>query len=329
MVGIQYRPPSRKRTDIYLQQYLEAQRQAALAEEQAKASGSGAAGAAGGIASTAALADELGLFDDLGVSEMFGSSAIGGGSSSALSGAGAMSTQPAMTSATAQSLSTGGSGLMTTAPAQMQTANVAAAPAEAAGAFDLAGIGSSGNLVLPAAGAIGAYDLFKNKRRGKRGVLQGAASGAAMGSYFGPWGTGIGAVVGLGAGLAQAKKSTKEVQADRWAATARPELSDKMKGYDYGTNNADFARTRDEKYLKADDIRVNPDNYNNVSDWDKWNKAQQDTFLNDLLSNGKVREKKGGIYYDDDYAQSLADKIRTGKYPVAQPKQIQQQTRRR
>jgi len=192
------------------------------------------------------------------------------------------------------------------------------------GMFSLSGIGSAGNVILPAAGVVGAYDMFANKRRGAGGVLQGAASGAAMGSYFGAPGAIVGGVVGLGAGLLQAKKSTKEVQEGRWKDTGRADLADKMKGWDYGTNNAQFMQTRDEKFLTPDDIRVNPDNYNNVPDWDKWTKQQQDAFLNDLLRNGKVREKKGGIYYDDGYAKDLADRIRSGQYGKPQttsPKQ--------
>ncbi len=75
--------------------------------------------------------------------------------------------------------------------------------AEAPGMFDLSGIGGAGNAILPAAGAYGMYDLYKNKRTGARGIGQGAASGAAMGSYFGPWGAGIGAVLGGGYGAMQ------------------------------------------------------------------------------------------------------------------------------
>lgn len=189
------------------------------------------------------------------------------------------------------------------------------------GMFSLGNVGAAGNLILPGIGAVGAYDMFANKRRGARGVAQGAASGAMMGSYFGAPGAIVGGVVGLGAGLLQAKKSTKEVQEDRWKNTGRQDLAERMKGWDYGTNNPDFMRTRDERFLRPDDIRINPDNYNNVPDWDKWTKEQQDLFLNDLLQNGKVREKKGGIYYDDSYAKDLADRIRSGQYtnPQTQP----------
>lgn len=89
---------------------------------------------------------------------------------------------------------------------------------EVPGAFSFEGIGGAGNGILPVAGAIGMYDVLKNKRKGARGIGQGAASGAAMGSYFGPWGTGIGAVIGGGLGAMQrettrdvAKRHTKEL----------------------------------------------------------------------------------------------------------------------
>lgn len=65
------------------------------------------------------------------------------------------------------------------------------------GSFSLSGIGSSGNAILPVAGAYGVYDLLKGDKRGTGGgIAQGAASGAAIGSYFGAPGAGIGAVIG-------------------------------------------------------------------------------------------------------------------------------------
>ena len=182
---------------------------------------------------------------------------------------------------------------------------------DAASAWDFGNIGSAGNGYLPALGAVGLYDMFANKRGSARGAAQGAASGAAVGSYFGPWGTGIGAAVGGLSSLLN-RKTTGEIQDERWAAAGRSDLKDSHKGVGYAPNNQDFQRTRDEKYLTADDIRVNPDNYNNVQDWDTWSPDQQNKFLNTLLQEGKVREKKGGIYYDDNRAQQLANEIRNG-----------------
>ena len=97
-------------------------------------------------------------------------------------------------------------------------------PAEA-GMFDMAGIGSAGNAILPIAGVVGGYDLFKNKRGGVRGPLQGAASGAAIGSYFGPTGALIGGGIGLTAGAIQSltmgKKSGAQLDRDDTRATLK------------------------------------------------------------------------------------------------------------
>lgn len=286
--------PRQKRYDPYLDYLQSLEEQDAVAQQKA-----GGGGAMSGIAGIAETLNEAGVF---------GESASTAGTAAATGG---MSAAPSVDLATIKSLSTGGSGLQTAAPAQLQSISSPVAPVSG---WSLEGVGSQGNYLLPVAGAIGAYDLFKNKRRGARGVAQGAASGAAMGSYFGPVGTGVGAGIGLVAGLLQARKSTKEKQKDRWDRTSRSDLADSMSKYDYGTNNEMFRKTRDEKYLTANDIRVNPDNYNNVADWDNWNPKQQDIFLNDLLKNNKVREKKGGIYYDDQYATDLANKIRNGQY---------------
>ena len=195
---------------------------------------------------------------------------------------------------------------------------------EVGGAFNLSGVGSAGNAILPIAGAVGAYDLFANKRKGARGALQGATSGAAMGSYFGPMGAAIGGGVGLGAGLlggALNRKSTKEIEADRWKSIGREDLGNARKGQDYfaGTGGE---KSRDERFLTPDAIRVNPDNYNNISDWDNWSRANQDAFLKEMLAQGKVREKKGGIYYDDDYAKQLAGQIRGGTFKPSAPQPI-------
>lgn len=94
------------------------------------------------------------------------------------------------------------------------------------GPLSLSGIGGAGNAILPAAGAIGAYDLLgrefkKNGAGWARGGLQGAASGAAMGSFFGAPGAliggGVGGLLGL-AKVALGHKSTKDYQNERWGA---------------------------------------------------------------------------------------------------------------
>lgn len=118
----------------------------------------------------------------------------GAGASSSL--AQAIAPKAALDAATGASIAPV-SGVPITATGATPVLPGAVGAAEAApSAFSLGGIGTAGNVFLPAAGAVGAYDLFKNKRKGARGIGQGAASGAAMGSYFGPVGAGVGAGVG-------------------------------------------------------------------------------------------------------------------------------------
>lgn len=103
----------------------------------------------------------------------------------------------------------------------------AAAPAAEGGMFSLGGIGSAGNAILPAAGALGAFNLAMSQgdagsggRRNLRGLGQGAASGAALGSYFGPVGAAIGAGVGGLGGLAGSvfgsSKGDRQMSRDEW-----------------------------------------------------------------------------------------------------------------
>jgi len=93
------------------------------------------------------------------------------------------------------------------------------------GLLSLKGIGTSGNALLPLAGAAGMANLLSVDRLNKdakgwvRGGLQGAASGAAMGSYFGPPGALVGGILGGLIGLGKVgfgHKSTKDYQSERW-----------------------------------------------------------------------------------------------------------------
>ena len=95
----------------------------------------------------------------------------------------------------------------------------AAAPGAAAesapGAFSLGGIGSAGNAILPAVGALGAYDVLSNDYGPARSGIEGAASGAAIGSYFGPPGAVVGGVAGGLIGLGKSffsQPSTRDIQ---------------------------------------------------------------------------------------------------------------------
>lgn len=193
----------------------------------------------------------------------------------------------------------------------------------APGGFSLSGVGSAGNYLLPMAGAMGAYDLFKNERRGGRGIAQGAASGAAMGSYFGVPGAVIGGVIGGGVGLAnnmsdkdrykeEGRRVKKLLEAgvtgwDQLAAGA-PELTRgrskdelvaieeaKIAAGKYG--NPKFAASRDVKDLNPEDIwgySAFGEKYGN--DWlGKFSEGQRKDIAKAYLDAGAVREGRGQI----------------------------------
>lgn len=200
------------------------------------------------------------------------------------------------------------------------------APTAASG-FDLAGIGSAGNYYLPAAGAIGTFDLLKNQRTGGRGYLQGAASGAAMGSYFGPWGAVIGAGAGLGMAGANELFDTnkfktegnrlqglldkgvnipKELQAAMSLKKGRkkselvnPYLPKDFVGNtpQYGWTNNKFAESRNKSDLRPEDIwgySAFFDKYGN--DWlGKFSEQQRRNIAQKALDRGAVKEHHGTI----------------------------------
>lgn len=191
-------------------------------------------------------------------------------------------------------------------------------------------------LVGAGMGAKGIHDAIGQSmgrgRTAKAGALSGVGMGLGLGAAAplllagGPLGWGAMGLMalaggGLGGALGGAlgNKSTKVREMERWGKHG---MSNPFEGgkHDYfaGTGGE---QSRDEKFLTADAIRMNPDNYNNVSDWDQWDRGKQDTFLNTLLKEGKVQEKKGGIYYDDDRATELANQIRSGTFQ-AQPQQM-------
>lgn len=116
------------------------------------------------------------------------------------------------------------------------------------GPWSMEGIGASGNLILPAAGAALALDTFGNKRHGGRGALQGAASGAMMGSYFGPWGIGIGAGLGLGLGYFGNFGDENKFQTEYNRAQA---LRDKGINWDLNTEKPSMGRSKEELTAEA------------------------------------------------------------------------------
>ncbi len=263
-----------------------------------------------------------------------GGSAFGGGISSSSLGA------PMIDATSGQVVGTSMSG----APSLTASAagNLSPTVAPTPGAFSLSGIGSAGNAVLPAVGAIGAYDLFKNQRTGKRGYLQGAASGAALGSFFGPLGTGIGAALGLAAGGANEMMDTNKFKTEGnrlaklqkrginipdalrapmelRAGRSREQLAaieqDKINRGGYG--NVDFAMSRDESKLKPEDIwgySAFMDKFGN--DWlGTFNEQQRRDIAQEALNAGAVKESKGSI--DIDW-----NKIPTNKPAVSAAKPV-------
>lgn len=242
------------------------------------------------------------------------STALGAGSvgSSGASGFLGSSASPVLYDATTgQAVASSSSGL------PGLTSSGATAASSSPSMFSLSGAGSAGNVLLPAAGAVGAYDLFKNNRKGKRGYAQGAASGAAIGSFAGPLGTGIGAGVGLLAAalnerfnkkpqtrveegkwkeLVKAGKIT-EAQMPQWVrdgvdikdAGYRNDLASDFKGTDSSgawVNNK-FAKTRNESDLTVTDIQGFAS---------ALGKSKEE--LQSALNAGAVRERKGTIDID-------------------------------
>lgn len=190
------------------------------------------------------------------------------------------------------------------------------AAGQAPGAFSMGNIGGAGNALLPMAGALGAYDVFANKRHGARGALQGAASGAAMGSYFGPVGTGVGAVLGGGLGYFgdlgdkdRFKDEYNRAQKLRdagidWGHNSNEPLMGRTKeeliaNAQASGGNVQFAGSRNESDLTGNDIV----GYSALPE--KFGKSYADASLdkklkvaNAALSAGAVKEHHGTVDID-------------------------------
>lgn len=221
------------------------------------------------------------------------------------------------------------------------------------GAFDISGFGSAGNAYLPALGAIGAFDLLKNNRIGKRGYLQGAASGAAMGSYFGPWGALIGGGVGLGMGGANELFDTNKYKSegnrldkliksgikvpDSYQAPMKlqrgrkkEELVNPKYAADFVGQTADgfinnkFANSRNVKDLAPEDLTGYSaffEKYGN--DWlGKFNEQQRKEIARKALAAGAVREHHGTIDVDWGKVDSPAQPQASANKPTVPPKTL-------
>ena len=192
--------------------------------------------------------------------------------------------------------------------------------AQTPGMFSLSNIGASGNAILPAAGALGLYNLYSSNLGATNrpaGVAQGAASGAAMGSYFGPWGTAIGAGLGGIYGATQ-HESTADAQKRRWGGLSEaaqglysanhPENDDGV--WDtgkYAGQEWTFEKAAD---LAKDDPTHFQGVYGNVSALgDKYfalNDAQQKEFVKQNLASGNYASNKGDVILQD---HNLANQI--------------------
>lgn len=193
------------------------------------------------------------------------------------------------------------------------------AEAAATGAFDLAGIGSTGNAILPLGGAALGYDLIANRLKTgdkKRGAVQGLASGAAMGSYFGPVGAIAGGVLGLGVGLTAhestrdaAKRHTKQLQGKH---TDDPVYQAYVRGMreQFNSGPPDPSKPFAGKYgswdeyknagLEAGDltgVMGNIETFGN--DWTKLNFDQQKAVTQGLIDAGLYNSKKGEVLVTD------------------------------
>lgn len=169
-----------------------------------------------------------------------------------------------LTSAVSQTIPSGAAipnGFSAIGPSPMGQQSIVANPAST-------GIGSAGNVVLPALGAYGAYNLIRaqgDQPRGNyvRGIGQGAASGAAMGSYFGPMGTavggGLGAVVGGIGAMTGSGKDEAQMNRDKLRKILQSggmiDQKYMMNGADLGLDGGDNSFKNKGKNIDGRDVR--------------------------------------------------------------------------
>lgn len=195
-------------------------------------------------------------------------------------------------------------------------AGTAASSAAAPSMFALKGIGSAGNVLLPAVGAFGAYDLYSSNRGARNrpvGALQGAASGAAMGSYFGPWGTGIGAVLGGLYGGTQhestrdvAKRHTQQLLGESENPVYQAYVSGMREQFKEAPKGKAFAGKYDtfEQYKKAGleasdltGVMGNIETYG--EEWANLSQPQREAITQANIESGLYNSKKGEVLITD------------------------------
>lgn len=182
-------------------------------------------------------------------------------------------------------------------PTGLEITGLKEMPATQAGAFDLAGVGSAGNAILPLAGAVGLYDLFGNRAKSVgtgKGYLQGAASGAAMGSYFGPVGAAVGGGLGLLSNAFGGKSRTKQEEDNRKMLAKQGIIIPNADVKEW-ENNPVFKQSRQESDLTGKDIKNAAQFYMNVPGYDKFDDARKEAIANEALKNNLIRERRGQV----------------------------------
>jgi len=228
----------------------------------------------------------------------------------------------------------GGMSLMNGGTAAVDASgNVIASSVPQAGAFDLAGIGSAGNAILPLAGAALGYDLFKSNRGArnrKKGFGQGAAAGAMTGSYFGLPGTVIGGLAGGIYGATQ-HESTRDVAKRRTQGLLEksddPTYQAYVRGMREQYNSAPldpskpFGDTKGNKYATWNDYvkgGLDAANLTGVEgnirvygpEWAKLSEEQRKAITQKNIDKGIYASHKGDVVIrNDDLAKQSFDEI--------------------
>lgn len=215
---------------------------------------------------------------------------------------------------------------------------------EAPGMFSVGNIGAAGNMILPAVGAFGAYDLFTNDRGPVGGALQGAASGAAIGAGFGGVGAVPGALIGGGIGLVKglsehestrdhAKKNTKKLM----GASDDPTYQSYVQGMreQYNSDPTDPSKPFAGKYASWDEYKKGGLEANDLTgvygnlktfgaDWAKLPQAERVAVTQGLIDKGLYDSKKGEVIITNpDEAKKVYSTIlkpTTSSAPAVNPK---------
>lgn len=176
--------------------------------------------------------------------------------------------------------------------------NVIASGAPAQSGWALEGIGSAGNYILPAAGAVTLGDLYLNRRENighGSGYLQGAAGGAMVGSYFGPWGAVAGAGIGLAANaLGIGAKSRTKVEEDRRGRLSEAGITVPFSDVKEWESNEAFRQSRNEADLKGGDIE-NAAAFYEIQGYKDLDQALKEEIAQEAINKGLIREHHGTI----------------------------------